>query len=240
MKADARQIPLRDETVQCVVTSPPFWGLRDYGVEGQLGLEPTPEEYITNLVTVFREVRRVLRKDGVVFLNLGDAYAGSNKGIGADGKAYGGEKQQTNSGSLGLPVLPVKGLKPKDLMGLPWRVALALQADGWWLRSDIIYAKKNPMPESVTDRPTRSHEYLFLLTKSARYYYDSEAIREPSSPDTHARYARGRSKTHKYTEGGPGNQTIAKTFQHIRKPGVHPKSAPPEAVFGPMNHFHLR
>ena len=243
LKADARHIPLRDETVQCVVTSPPFWGLTDYRVEGQLGLEPTPEEYITNVVTVFREVRRVRRKDGTLWLNLGDSYAGSNKGMGVDGTAYGGEKQRTNSGSMGLPVrgqrLPRGArrwgggdsdavlLKPKDLIGIPWRVAFALQADGWWLRSDCIYAKKNPMPESVTDRPTRSHEYLFLLTKSARYYYDSEAIREPSSPDTHARYARGRSKTHKYTEGGPGNQTIAKTFQHMRKPGVHPKSAPP-------------
>ena len=222
LKADARHIPLRDETVQCVVTSPPYWGLRDYGVEGQLGLEPTPELYIEHMVEVFREVRRVLRPDGVLFLNLGDSYAGSGGGDGSG-------KQLTNKGSRAeeLEHWPVPGgLKPKDLIGIPWRVALALQADGWWLRSDIIFFKSNPMPESVTDRPTRSHEYLFLLTKSARYYYDAEAIKEPSSPDTHARYARGWSETHKYADGGPGNQTIAKSFKHMRKPGVHPKSAP--------------
>lgn len=150
---------LESESVQCCVTSPPYWGLRDYGREGQLGLEKTPEEYVGRLVLVFREVRRALRKDGVCFLNLGDSYAGSNSDI---------------SRAKGI----VPGLKPKDLVGVPWRVAFALQGDGWWLRQDIIWAKPNPMPESVRDRCTKAHEYIFMLTKSAKYYYDAEAIKE--------------------------------------------------------------
>ena len=148
---------------------------------GSLGLEPDPGLYVEHIVQVMRELRRVLRDDGVLWLNLGDSYAGSQKGIGADGTAYGGEKQRTNSGSMGLPVTKdIPGLKPKDLVGIPWRVAFALQADGWWLRSDIVWSKPNPMPESVTDRPTRSHEYIFLLAKKAKYYYDADAIREPA------------------------------------------------------------
>lgn len=138
------------------VTSPPYWGLRDYGHDGQIGLEKTPEAYIETMVEVFREVRRVLRDDGTLWLNLGDSYAG--------GGGY----------SPGSPL----GLKPKDLVGIPWRVAFALQADGWYLRSDIIWHKTNPMPESVTDRPTRAHEYVFLLSKSRGYYYDFDAIKE--------------------------------------------------------------
>lgn len=169
---------LEPESVHCCVTSPPYWNLRSYSVDGQLGLEKTPEEYVSKMVDVFREVHRVLRSDGVLFLNLGDSYAGSQKGIGTDGKIYGGSKQRTNKGSLGLPVQDWNGLKPKDLCGIPWRTAFALQADGWWLRSDIIWHKPNPMPESVTDRPTKAHEYLFLLAKSKDYYYDQEAIRE--------------------------------------------------------------
>ena len=187
-----REMP--DESVHCVVTSPPYWGLRDYGVHGAYGLEPTLNEYIERMVEVFREVRRVLRKDGQLWLNLGDAYAGSGKGMNADGTHSVGAKQETNIGSLTAPVrskrMPrgegrwgggdsyVPELKPKDLMGIPWRVAFALQADGWWLRSDIVWHKPNPMPESVRDRPTRAHEYVFLLTKSARYFYDADAIRE--------------------------------------------------------------
>jgi len=194
-----------EESVQCCITSPPYWGLRDYKVEGQLGLEKTPEEYVAKMVEVFREVRRVLKPNGTLWLNLGDSYAGSNKGMGADGTAYGGDKQRTNAGSIGLPVhrstnpssstltggkktqinalranenVSFHGLKPKDLVGIPWRVAFALQADGWYLRSDIIWHKPNPMPESVTDRPTKSHEYLFLMSKSERYYYDADAIAE--------------------------------------------------------------
>jgi len=157
-QGDCRKVlaELPAESIQCVVTSPPYWGLRDYGTDGQLGLEQTPDEYVANMVEVFHAVRRVLRKDGTVWLNLGDSYAGSGKGQMGD------------------------GIKPKDLVGIPWRVAFALQADGWYLRSDIIWSKPNPMPESVTDRPTKAHEYIFLLTKSPHYYYDADAIREPA------------------------------------------------------------
>jgi len=163
--------------VQTVVTSPPYWGLRDYGVAGQIGLEKTPEEFVAKMVEVFREVRRVLRDDGTLWLNLGDSYAGGGRG------GYCGDesKQKSNAGSLiKAPKWGEAGLKPKDLVGIPWRVAFALQADGWYLRSDIIWAKPNPMPESVTDRPTKAHEYIFLMSKSERYYYDADAIKEPA------------------------------------------------------------
>ena len=164
---------LESESVQCCVTSPPYWGLRDYGVDGQLGLEKKPEEYVAKMVAVFREVKRVLRNDGTLWVNLGDSYSGGGRGFG-----YGG-KQDTNKGCDGMPKsIIADGLKSKDLVGIPWRVAFALQADGWYLRQDIIWHKPNPMPESVKDRCTKSHEYIFLLTKSARYYYDNEAIRE--------------------------------------------------------------
>lgn len=152
---------LPEQSIDCCVTSPPYWGLRDYGMEDQLGLDLSPEKYIENMVQVFREVWRVLKDDGTLWLNLGDSYA--NNGTGGHGAT--GRK---------VP----DGLKIKDLVGIPWRVALALQADGWYLRSDIIWSKPNPMPESVTDRPTKSHEYIFLLSKSAKYYYDHQAIRE--------------------------------------------------------------
>jgi site-specific DNA-methyltransferase (cytosine-N4-specific) len=179
-------------SVQCVITSPPYWGLRDYGMEGQIGLEPTPDEYVQAIVEVFREVKRVLRDDGTLWLNLGDSYAGSGKGQMGDGTSANiNNKQSTNKGSStgGLPT-DYGHMKPKDLVGIPWRVAFALQADGWYLRSDIVWAKGvsfcpdysgSVMPESVTDRPTKSHEYLFLLTKSARYYYDADAVRENNS-----------------------------------------------------------
>lgn len=185
---------------QCCVTSPPYWGLRDYGLpptqwpevaftpmaglppvtvpawSGCLGLEPEPMAFVAHLVCVFREVRRVLADDGTLWLNLGDSYAATTRG--SSGR---GEKQISNKGTLladrksSIP----RGLKPKDLIGIPWRVALALQAAGWYLRSDVIWAKPNPMPESVTDRPTKAHEYVFLLTKSERYFYDADAVREP-------------------------------------------------------------
>lgn len=169
--------PIEDESVQCVCTSPPFWGLRDYGMENQIGLERTPEEYIEKMVAVFREVRRVLRKDGTAWLNLGDCHAGSNMTGGQNSKEY-GRRADRMIPSRNTGAVP-NGLKAKDLVGMPWRVAFALQQDGWWLRSDIVWAKPNPMPESVRDRPTRAHEYVFLLTKSARYFYDQDAIREP-------------------------------------------------------------
>jgi site-specific DNA-methyltransferase (cytosine-N4-specific) len=159
--------------VQTCVTSPPYWGLRDYGVAGQLGLEPTIAEYVQNMVDVFRLVRDLLADDGTLWLNLGDSY-GQNQGAGFDTNHDGGaRKAAAASPKLAHPT------KPKDLCGIPWRIAFALQADGWYLRSDIIWAKPNPMPESVTDRPTKAHEYLFLLSKQERYYYDAAAIAEP-------------------------------------------------------------
>jgi len=164
-------------SVQCVVTSPPYWGLRDYKVDGMIGLEETLDEYLAKMLDVFREVKRVMRPDGTLWLNLGDAYAGGGRGGNPNESAH--RKQASNQGSLVMPSPIPQGLKPKDLCGIPWRVALALQADGWWLRSDIIWHKPNPMPESVTDRPTKSHEYMFLLTPSARYFYDAEAVRTP-------------------------------------------------------------
>jgi DNA modification methylase len=178
LHGDCREVmaTLPAESVQTCVTSPPYWGLRDYGVPGQLGLEKTPDEYVAKMVEVFREVRRVLRNDGTLWLNLGDSYTASARGghstkfPGRDKTAHMFESRTIDCG----------GLKPKDLVGIPWRVAFALQADGWYLRSDIIWHKPNPMPESVTDRPTKAHEYLFLLTRSERYYYDADAIAEES------------------------------------------------------------
>ncbi len=175
-----RLADLQDGSVHCVVTSPPYWGLRDYGANGQLGLEPTPEEYVTNMVKVFQQVKRVLRRDGTLWLNLGDTYSSS----GAKGSGSMTGKQSTNAGSYFKDIAEngrsTPGLEPKQLVGVPWRVAFALQADGWYLRSDIIWDKPNPMPESVTDRPTKSHEYVFLLTKSKHYFFDQEAVREKS------------------------------------------------------------
>src|SRR5690554_2409615 len=202
----ARLREIESGSVRCCVTSPPYWGLRDYGVDGQLGLERTPEEYVAALVAVFREVRRVLRDDGTLWLNLGDSYAGSlgaqsrggppsdSSTLRGNGHVGGGPKikslsatqiaahpkGQTHTGSLAR----TPGLKPKDLVGIPWRVAFALQADWWYLRSDIIWAKPSAMPESVKDRPTKAHEYIFLLAKSPRYYYDADAIREPLAGTT--------------------------------------------------------
>jgi DNA modification methylase len=198
---------LEPESVHCVVTSPPYWGLRDYGVPGQLGLEPTPEEYVANMVGVFREVRRVLRDDGTVWLNLGDSYA---TGAGKASSPGGGR-------------MPLPGLKPKDLVGIPWRVAFALQADGWYLRSDIIWAKPNPMPESVTDRPTKAHEYLFLLTKSARYHYDAEAVREPAQDWSVGGPGRGIAATTHYHPDNGGNEGLGKLaarYKAARRHGV--------------------
>lgn len=184
-----RLAELSNESVQCVVTSPPYWGLRDYGVAGQIGLEPTPAEFLSKMVAVFREVRRVLRRDGTCWVNMGDSYAASPGQRKATDTA--GSKQASNTGSVGAPSRSIAGLKPKDLCGMPWRLAFALQEDGWWLRQDIIWSKPNPMPESVTDRCTKAHEYLFLLTKSSSYYYDADAIREAQATSTLERFAVG-------------------------------------------------
>jgi len=168
---------LPDGCVHCCVTSPPYWGLRNYNVDGQIGLEKTPEEFVDRMVDVFREVWRVLRDDGTLWLNLGDCYA---TGAGKVGMCPGGGKQgeQWKGATTSPNRMPIEGLKPKDLCMMPWRVALALQADGWWLRSVICWAKKSPMPESVTDRPTSSWEPIFLMAKSERYFYDAEAVKE--------------------------------------------------------------
>jgi DNA modification methylase len=177
---DCREIlrGLPSESVQCCVTSPPYWGLRDYGHADQIGQEATPEAFVASMVDVFREVRRVLKSDGTCWLNLGDTYAAGGLGAGSG-------KQRTNAGSCNGNHIekarkPPPGLKMKDLCGIPWMVAFALRADGWYLRQDIIWSKPNPMPESVTDRCTKAHEYIFLLTKSERYYYDHEAVKEPA------------------------------------------------------------
>ena len=175
---------LPDACVQCIVTSPPYWGLRDYGVEGQIGLEPTPEEHVEKMVEVFREVKRVLRDDGTVWVNYGDCYYTGGRGSpDADAnriKDPNSMQASHSANAIGCAAnrRDIKGMKPKDLVGMPWRIAFALQADGWYLRSDIIWSKPNPMPESVTDRPTKSHEYVFLLTKRPRYFYDADAVRE--------------------------------------------------------------
>lgn len=172
-----REMP--DKSVHCVVTSPPYFGLRDYGVDGQIGLEQTPDEYVAEMVGVFREVHRVLRDDGTLWLNLGDSYTGSGKGGNPCNSHH--VKQKSNAGSLSVRNVRREGvgLKHKDLIGIPWRVAFALQADGWYLRQDIVWHKPNPMPESVKDRCTKAHEYIFMLSKSARYYFDAEAVKEP-------------------------------------------------------------
>jgi len=178
MVGDCRTVlaSLPAQSVNCCVTSPPYFGLRDYGVDGQIGLEQTPQAYVDELVSVFREVKRVLRDDGTLWLNLGDSYnahPGQRKTTDAAGP-----KQMSNRGAPGAPSRHVSELKPKDLIGIPWRVAFALQADGWYLRQDIIWHKPNPMPESVRDRCTKAHEYVFMLSKSPRYLYDAEAISE--------------------------------------------------------------
>jgi DNA modification methylase len=212
---------LADGSVHCVVTSPPYLGLRDYGVAGQIGLEATPAAFVAQMVAVFQEVRRVLRTDGTLWLNLGDSYAGSgarSPNIQENGDlSYRAGGQNTR----GL------GFKPKDMMGIPWRVAFALQDDGWYLRQDIIWHKPNPMPESTFDRCTKAHEYLFLLSKVPRYYFDNEAIKEPVSGNTHARKA------------GPNSlQNRDQTPISKKVPAVTPKSAAPGSGIKANESFH--
>jgi DNA modification methylase len=163
-----------DEYFQVCITSPPYWGLRDYGVSEQIGAEPTVQGYIDNVVRVFREVKRVLKADGTFWLNIGDSYTSGNR-------TWRDTDRKNPARAMAYRPPTPEGLKPKDLIGIPWRLAFALQADGWYLRSDIVWNKPNCQPESVKDRPTRSHEYIFLLTKNERYYYDNEAIKEEAS-----------------------------------------------------------
>lgn len=203
---------LPDQCVQTVVTSPPYWGLRDYGVEGQIGLEATPEEFIATMVEVFRGVRRVLRDDGTCWINIGDSYASGGRKSRDPGQsklhpAFTGDE---NAVTAWRPSDP-EGVKPKDLVGIPWMLAFALRADGWYLRQDIIWHKPNPMPESVRDRCTKAHEYIFLLSKSERYHYDAEAIKERSSENTHARLPGNRSHKHTsaYEDGAGEHRTKA-------------------------------
>lgn len=183
---------LPEKSVDCCVTSPPYYGLRDYGVDGQIGLEETPAEYISKLVEVFREVRRVLKDYGTLWLNMGDSYAGSGKGRNADGTPCSGNsilrEENAKFGGI-LPAARHFEYKRKDLMGIPWELALALRNDGWYLRQDIIWYKPNCMPESVKDRCTKSHEYIFLLSKSPKYYFDGEAISEPVADSSVKRYS---------------------------------------------------
>jgi DNA modification methylase len=191
---------LPDKSVHCCVTSPPYYGLRDYGTDGQIGREDSPEQYISRLVSVFREVWRVVRTEGTLWLNISDSYAGSGKGwTGHNGI---GNQEKRQGYKSGKPIIP-NGCKQKDLIGIPWLLAFALRDDGWYLRNDIIWEKANPMPESVRDRCSRSYEHVFLLTKSKKYYYDWLAIAEPTADSTIKRLKGGRGKN-KYADGIPG------------------------------------
>lgn len=202
-----KQLP--DQCVQTCITSPPYWGLRDYDTDGQIGLEPSPKQYVRELVRVFRAVRRVLKDDGTLWLNLGDCYARAAGGYNSSGSK--GRTSTAVSAKTRASVVahrgrkPPRGLKHKDLVGIPWEVAFALRDNGWYLRMDCIWAKPNPMPESVTDRPTKAHEYLFLLAKSERYYYDAQAIAEPLADKTFTTFG-----TTRGTKGNdPGGRVAA-------------------------------
>jgi len=203
---------LPDASAQCCVTSPPYWGLRDYGHDGQIGLEETPEQYVARLVAVFAEVRRVLKSDGILWLNLGDSYAGPSGNTAMSG----GKTDPDRGVRMGFNSIKktYSGLRPKNLVGIPWRVAFALQADGWYLRSDTIWAKSNPMPESCRDRPTKAHEYVFLMSKSARYFYDQDAIKE-----TATNKAPGNT-THKHTTAAEQGDKYSKTKLGLLKVGA--------------------
>jgi DNA modification methylase len=196
---DCREVlqALQPDSVHCCVTSPPYFGLRDYGVDGQIGMEQTPAEFVAELVGIFREVHRVLRDDGTLWLNLGDSYAASR------GSQPSPTNTRNKTGHVGGARLS-EGLKPKDLVGIPWKVAFALQEDGWYLRQDIIWSKPNPMPESVRDRCTKSHEYLFLLSKSPRYYFNAEAIAEPLAESSVVRLAQPTLEQQTGSERVPG------------------------------------
>ena len=204
-----RLAELPDESVHCVVTSPPYWGLRDYGVAGQLGLEASLDQYVETVVAVFAEVRRVLRRDGTLWLVMGDSYAGGGRGgsVGSTSTLNGSARGQQESKSARERMGAVKGAR-KQLLGQPWRVALALQADGWVLRADIVWHKPTAMPEAICDRPTKAHEYVFLLTRSPRYFYDYWAIAEPTTGNAHHRGSGVTPKSAKVPRGwdtGPGS-----------------------------------
>ena len=209
---------LPPESVNCCVTSPPYYGLRDYGKDGQIGLEQTPAEYIARLVEVFREVKRVLRDDGTIWVVIADSYAGSGKGAMSKERLREVKNKQSYKFSTDDPATKIPKtwdkIKPKDMIGIPWSLAFALRDDGWYLRSTVIWQKPNALPESCRDRPTRSYEYVFLLSKSYHYYYDQEAVKEPVAEGTIARMKRGVSGNHKYSEAAPGQ--TPQTFNRPR------------------------
>ncbi|MCE4768652.1 site-specific DNA-methyltransferase, partial [Clostridioides difficile] len=197
-----RELPA--ESVHCAVTSPPYYALRDYGLDAQIGREDTPEQYIERLTAVFHELKRVLRSDGTFWLNIADTYCGTgSKGSYTDPKYPKGRNGQGFSLAR-----TAAGCKHKDMIGIPWLLAFSLRADGWYLRSDIIWQKDNPMPESVKDRPTRCYEHVFLLTKSKQYFYDPAAVAEPTAPKTAARYKSSRSVSSKYAAEVPGQGKV--------------------------------
>jgi len=229
LHGDCREVlkTLPDESVHCVVCSPPYYGLRDYGMAGQIGLEATPDAYVAELVAVFCEVRRVLRDDGTLWCNLGDSYAGHN----ATGFQLGNEVKNggvSNKNGVGK----LTGYKPKDLLGIPWMVAFALRADGWYLRQDIIWSKPNPMPESVRDRCTKAHEYLFLLSKSPRYFYDAEAIREPHTEATLERVQYGgRAAGRRQSQDALGKIASGNFGEWDRRRELNPAGRNPRSVW---------
>jgi len=244
---DCREIlrTMPDESVHCCVTSPPYFGLRDYGVAGQIGLEPSPDAFVAELVDVFREVRRVLRADGTLWLNLGDSYAGSGKGGNPEGSQWKGFVGNKDREKAAQPAgKQLWGHKAKDLIGIPWQVAFALRADGWYLRQDIIWSKPNPMPESVTDRCTKAHEYIFLMSKSGRYHYDAGAIAEAAiyagdvrdytgdqksnraDPDLQRTLPRGKT----ITVGDTRNKRSVWNVPSLPFPGSHFATFPPDLI----------
>jgi DNA modification methylase len=257
INADSQHIPLKSESVHCVVTSPPYYGLRNYAAPdvafggnwtGQLGLEPTPELYLDHMVEIFREVRRVMRDDGTLWLNMGDSYAGSGCGPTTASTGLRGARTQSIAGPGAAWVNRSKtttGYKPKDLMMMPHRLAMALQSDGWWVRSTIIWHKPNAMPESVQDRPTTDFEYVFLLSKRERYYYDADAIREPMIyPDAadgtrifggankHGANAKQKRTTGRAYTSAPSGRNKRTVWTISTKPysGAHFASFPPDLV----------
>ena len=233
---------LQSESINCCITSPPYWGLRDYGHDGQIGLESTPEAYVAKIVEVFREVRRVLREDGTCWVNLGDSYASNGCYINAwMKKDHNKEKQHlhTSNHTRYEDRKAFRGgewrIKAKDLVGIPWRVAFALQADGWYLRQDIIWAKPNPMPESVTDRCTKAHEYIFLMSKNPNYYFDNESIKERSVWDVDGNGTIKRAERQR--EGLKSNPTEMKNGIRIKYPnGKHGEGQQsPKTIYGKRN-----
>ena len=204
---------LPSESVNMCVTSPPYYGLRDYGEDGQIGVEQSPDEYIARLTKVFDEVYRVLAKDGTLWLNIGDSYAGSGKGPMSIQVAGNGKNKNLYDMENRIYDVPKKwaGIKPKDLIGIPWMLAFSLRERGWYLRSDIIWHKKNCLPESAKDRPTKCHEHIFLLAKSRNYYFDYKAIQEPIKEVSRERYKRGRSANSKYA-GQQGITQVRENF----------------------------